>query len=469
MTSVPLTKLEEDVYIALKLWHRNSTVASPFEYLYLFQKALRDTKHMQQATKTVILDALETLEVNHEQLARLLRLRFLDQTKMHQIATQFNIAEGTAYKQQKQAVRHLATLIHEQESQARRDRQTNLEKRLNLPPQTHLFGITEYLECLLNQLARFGTPPWLISIEGLGGIGKTALASTLIREIAVVGGYRGIAWISAKQQDFFPALGLQSTKQPALDADTLVNGLLMQLYEDTLPPASSTDKLAALTKILKAAPYLVVIDNLETVVDYESLLPTLYKLSNPSRFLLTSRHSLQTHPDFFCVGMKELSQADTHAFLRYEAKVRGIETLANASQVHLNQIYHVVGGNPLALKLVVGQIGVLPLPQVIENLQQAYGKKVDELYTHIYWQAWRALDVTDQQVLLVMPLAQEGDLAQLAAVSNLTVNELNDALEHLVKLSLVDVGGNLVDRYYRIHRLTESFLLNEVTKWQAAS
>jgi hypothetical protein len=40
------------------------------------------------------------------------------------------------------------------------------------------------------------------------------------------------------------------------------------------------------------------------------------------------------------------------------------------------------------------------------------------------------------------------------------------ALTELVKRSLVDVRGTLVEPRYAIHRLTETFLLTEVIKWQ---
>ena len=43
---------------------------------------------------------------------------------------------------------------------------------------------------------------------------------------------------------------------------------------------------------------------------------------------------------------------------------------------------------------------------------------------------------------------------------------LNQALDHLVTLSLVEPGGDITRRRYRIHRLTESFLLTEVARWQ---
>lgn len=66
---------------------------------------------------------------------------------------------------------------------------------------------------------------------------------------------------------------------------------------------------------------------------------------------------------------------------------------------------------------------------------------------------------------LVMPLTQGATLEQLLALSQLELADLNEALEKLVALSLVQVRGNLQTRRYTIHRLTETFLLQEVVKW----
>jgi hypothetical protein len=115
--------------------------------------------------------------------------------------------------------------------------------------------------------------------------------------------------------------------------------------------------------------------------------------------------------------------------------------------------------------LVVGQLYILPLSQVLEGLKQALSKTIDDLYTYIYWQAWHALDEASQKALLVMPLAQGGTFDQLIHVSKLEKNALTQALAHLIRLSLVEVGGDLELRRYRIHRLTETFLLHEVVKW----
>ena len=61
-----------------------------------------------------------------------------------------------------------------------------------------------------------------------------------------------------------------------------------------------------------------------------------------------------------------------------------------------------------------------------------------------------------------MPFADNGDMDQLLAVSELDEDELTEGLEQLVSLSLVEVDGDLAELSYRIHQLTRTFLLAEV-------
>ncbi|HRX02798.1 MAG TPA: hypothetical protein P5148_06600, partial [Anaerolineae bacterium] len=73
-----------------------------------------------------------------------------------------------------------------------------------------------------------------------------------------------------------------------------------------------------------------------------------------------------------------------------------------------------------------------------------------------------------QEVLINMPLfAQNGaDFASIERVSDVKGAALLDALDRLVMLSLVNVGGGLQAHRYSIHRLTETFLLTDIIGWQ---
>lgn len=465
-TEITLEKLQRDIHTALQQWHDVTTPSTSLDYLHIFQQArAKDEGHARQVTNTILLTALETLAIKHKAEADLLRRRFLDGELMHALANRLNIGESTAYRKQQEALEQLARIVQQQEAQAKNAYQLHLEKRLKLPSLSQLFGVEKNLTILQKALLS-PQPMWLFSIEGLGGIGKTALANALIRQPGLIHHFQYVAWVSARQHEFLPEVEQAQLTAPALTAEALTDLLLEQLEPNSFLTQSPAQKQAALRQRLKEAAHLVVIDNLETVVDYQALLPLLRTLAKPSQFLLTSRHSLQNHADVFCCKLDELSRDDTLDFIRHEATIRGLAVLAQAPAAELNSIYDTVGGNPLALKLVVGQIAILPLRHVLANLRQARGQKITTLYSFIYWQAWRMLTPASQQLLLVFPLTQEAVLEQLLSLSQLDLDDFNQALEQLITLSLVQVSGDLETRRYSIHRLTETFLLQEALKWQ---
>ncbi|MEZ4707273.1 MAG: BTAD domain-containing putative transcriptional regulator [Caldilineaceae bacterium] len=355
-------------------------------------------------------------------------------------------------------------------TQAIVNRKSDIVNHLDPLPDQRLFGIEAPKARLLEVLNAAGRP-WLAAIDGIGGIGKTTLATLLVHELLPSNRFAHMAWVSAKQEEFRPAVGIAAinngiTGRPALDVETLTNALLEQLMERPPLTAALPEKQAALTSLLKAQPHLIVVDNLETVADYQALIPFLRQLANPSKFLVTTRFTLQAYSDIFCYSLTELPADEVHAFIRYDAAGRNIQRLANASDEQLQSIYEVVGGNPLALKLVIGQAAFLPLSQVLENLQLAQGKKIDQLYIYIYWQAWEMLDAAGRQLFLAMPAVDDGTFMELVMVSGLDPDETQEALVRLIDLSLVQTGGDLDEPRYRLHRLTETFLMHEVLKWQ---
>ena len=344
-----------------------------------------------------------------------------------------------------------------------------------LPDQT-LFGVDK---ALVTVESAIDAPErsWLISIDGIGGLGKTTLANAAVKRMVEkfrTGAddeplhFLDIGWVSAKQEEYLPERGVQETGKPALDAEMLMDLLLAQLSDGPYPTGSSHEKRLALTQLLQEKPSLIVVDNLETAVDYQAILPLLRHLANPSKFLITSRMSLSAQGDVYCHSLSELDAVDALAFLRHEAESRGMAALAAASDDQLEAIYETVGGNPLALKLVLGQIQFLPLDQVLESLRSATTERTGQLYNYIYWQAWQMLDEESRHLLLSMPVAPNATFAQLGNASGLEASAHQSALMQLRALSLVEVGGDLTEPRYRLHRLTETFLMHEVVKWQGA-
>jgi hypothetical protein len=279
-----------------------------------------------------------------------------------------------------------------------------------------------------------------------------------------------VAWATARQRVLNLGGHIDPLPTPALSADALVDVLCSQLLPDAAarPRLSAGEKYQLLRAELKRTPHLVVVDNLETVQDVDVLLAHLRDFAEPSKFLLTSRHNLYHAHDIHHFSLPQLGRTPALELIRFEAEIRNLPGIATAGDDELAPIYDSVGGNPLALRLVVGQLHVHTLPAILQDLASVNSRKVENLYTFIYRRAWENLDEPGRRLLLTMPLTNSdgADLAFLAAVSEMEDADLRHALDTLVMCNLVDARGELHHRLYSIHSLTRTFLQEQVAKWQ---
>jgi hypothetical protein len=455
--------MSEAIRQALKEWHDDSHVDAFFTQFYLYRKLLRrNSGNSKLALNQFLLDSIHLLQEKYEQEAQFLQARYLDQLPMQRLANQMNMSESNLYLLQRRATTLLTETIVVTNAEAVTTQQALMLERLGGPIDSELVGLEEQLHHLQRVVTTVG-PPWVIAIEGIGGIGKTTLANALLHRLISADQVDDIGWISAQRERLAFMGKLETELRPALTAAQLIEALARQL----IPSAPPERQVAALRSRLKELPHVIVIDNLETIIDIESLLPTLQNLANPTKFVLTARENLYGVPHLYHAKVAELSLPHALELIRREAALCGLPVLAMSSDAELTPIVETVGGNPLALRLVVGQTHIYGLQSILYDLRQARSTTAHNLYTYIYQKAWAKLDALGRQALLVMPLASPlgDDLNYLAEVGDLDVDELRMALNQLVTLNLVDARGGLNDRRYSIHNLTRTFLEEQVAKW----
>lgn len=422
-----------------------------------------------QATERIrelVLNLLEKLKMKEPLAAQLLRERFLDDEMVYVLANRHNLSENMIYRRQREALAALAEIAWAEEHRARMERVNRALRLLPEPTYHTLFGVDRPLQRLHDVLVKPDLP-WLIAVDGLGGIGKTSLVDYLVRNVSQTGQFLGIAWVSARRRSLALSGRIVEMNEPALYASDLLDQLIDTLAVPLTRPFNEEEAIQALRQRF-AEPHIIVIDNMETVVDYKTILPTLRRLANPSKVIITSRQSLGDEQGVHCTSLSELDLIDATQLLKNEARVRGIDVLIDAQNEVYGSIYRTVGGNPLALKIVAGLVRVRDVPSVLDDLKEGRAGRADALYTYIYQEAWELLAEPARRTLLTMPLigGEGATFDHLASITGLPPDDLSQALDILIAHSLVYVGGTVEERRYHIHGLTETFLRHEVAKWQ---
>lgn len=465
----------DDVLEALRLWHGGEPRRWPLSHLRLGLQALQDQDNYGSLAeagpaaqnRTVLSQGLEILRSTAPDAEDLLRERFENRRDVQTLANSLNITESSIFYRQRQAINQLTEILIGLEERASSEWRERMTARLGLRSYAQLVGVDEPRSTLVADLTN-RDEHYVVAIDGLGGIGKTALADRVSRDVIRLAAFDEIAWVTAKHTHLSIMGRLQvESGRPALTFSMLIDELADQFEIPEQGTYTQLQRQQMVKRFLQERACLVVIDNLETVADYRNLLPEIQKWQNPSKFLLTSRLRLLDEPNVLSLSLKELSEAASFQLIRLEAKRTGFTDLASAADEDLHKIYDVVGGNPLALKLVIGQLRFHSLPHVLDRFSQ--GMAPDSslgLFDYIYREIWEALRDESKTTLLALTQAGESGfrLDHLVAVSGLSDEAVDKSIEELVLLSLVDLSGNLAERRYRLHRLTEVFLLRMLSE-----
>lgn len=156
----------------------------------------RPHHHAVRATNQVLLDAMEQLKQTHQRDIKLLQMRFLDGLPVQRLAHHFNTAESTIYAMQREAVERLTETLWQMECAASTTQKALLKERLEPATYVNLIGDRgKNSGQPPAELLIAPGPPWLVSIEGIGGIGKTSIADVLLRQLIEQGTSSEIGWV----------------------------------------------------------------------------------------------------------------------------------------------------------------------------------------------------------------------------------------------------------------------------------
>ena len=346
------------------------------------------------------------------------------------------------------------------EDQVQEKIKIKLEKQANIS-QERLFGVEKYVTELREYLQdKEGS--WFISVVGTGGVGKTSIVEKLVREHTVDSGFIDLAWVTAKRNYLrFEDRSIRNTGSP-LNIDGLVSDIAEQL-QISLPPIVA-EHFSFLQSQLKAAPYLIIIDNLETLEDYRELLEEFHFHSpknniKPSKILFTSRQKIQKLSfEVREIELKGISLTPTLDLIRY--KGGHVQRIYDASDEELLPIFNATNGIPLLILLVVSLIATddSPLEEIIQSLP-----KQNELYKYLYEEALLSISENAYEILNSMADFSKSSPVprrQLIQKTELSDEAFREAVAQCIERSLLtSLSKSISDEpRYSIHNLLYEFL-----------
>lgn len=228
----------------------------------------------------------------------------------------------------------------------------------NLPPPTCTTFVGRQSE--ISRLLELLSPrhaAHLISVDGIGGVGKTALvldlayrclrASTGEAPTYGVPTFDAIVFVSAKQEVLTPGgiLYRTHTQRTLHDifaeiANTLKRNDVTLVTFDS-QPRHTRDALSQQDTLL-------VVDNMETMEDKQGVIEFLYDLPPQIKVLITSRERTLFAP----IRLEQLPEEEGIALLQHEAREKNISLDHEVAAA----LYQRTGGVPVAMIYAVGQL-----------------------------------------------------------------------------------------------------------------
>ena len=328
------------------------------------------------------------------------------------------------------------------ETEGHPELQVTGETFTNLPDVARYYVDRPDLEASLAEILEDDRHP-VITLHGMGGIGKTSLAIKVLHEIAGKGSYDVIVWLSARDIDLLDH-GVKPVRPNILTLDDVAREIF-RLVNPLLPDGGRFTGKACQENLANLLgeknppkPRLFVLDNFETIRNPVEVFTALSdRIRLPNKLLITTRFR-----DFradYPLEVKGMQRIEADTLIGNVADRLAINALMTPT--YRDELRESSGGHPYIIKVVLGEVSKRKaLTQVHQILVRQ-----DDLLEALFHRAFASLSLLGQRLFLL--IASWSSVIPRLAIETVVVATLDEvsnlegALDDLVRTSLVEEVG----------------------------
>ncbi len=307
---------------------------------------------------------------------------------------------------------------------------------------------------------------FVITVSGIGGVGKSTVTIKTIRNIVERGDnyFNYIVWVSAKKT-YLRSDGIETEKQTFTDLSQLID-LVINItgFEEFLNQSYEQKKHTCL-EILSMDSFLLIVDNFETIDNTKEFLDFFEEVgdySQKTKVILTTRHQLGTSEKV--IDLREFPFPDYSSFVEYLYNTKFKLGERRLKEKYVKLLYEYTGGLPLATEFFIGQCSKTnPLSTVLNKIRKGEVPK-DAILNFSFKESFSLLNRMQRNVLFSIAVMGEADIDRICFVSNIEEWDVEDMVSSLKKYSFVNEKVKDNDTIFSVLPLTKIFLQEELSK-----
>jgi tetratricopeptide (TPR) repeat protein len=323
----------------------------------------------------------------------------------------------------------------------------------NLPRRPFFVGREEEINAIFESLNP-NSRTFIIGIEGIGGVGKSALAIEVAHRCVEKELFESVIWISSKESTL-TLHGIEPVIPEAKSLSDIMITIGTSLGNPTIGNLSIQDQIKRAYNLLARNTTLLVLDNFESLSKNEQhdILDFLRRSPITLKVIVTSRERVTEGQ---IIRLQGLSFEESNALLTWDARQKNIQLTQNQNKY----LVDLTGGLPLALLWVQGQIAVLgySVTQVLDKLSMDADIPILQ---YCFNHSWNMLRHNNEKKLLCI-LALQPDsvsreaLKEIAGIGDDDIFE--SAISDLLQLTLIELEPR---DYFSILPLTRRYIRSQ--------